>query len=110
MNVQIVRIYLTEDASKTDALNGKTIGKVIKERAVEYFDGYTVYPAKGGWKNDNNEIITENTSIIEVLVPKSSELDGETFGKVNGRYIQRETDEKSVLVTVNNQAYFINGD
>jgi len=90
----VAKIYLPKDAQNyTDVLSE------LQTRLCELFNGFTQYDGKGGWKDHDNNIVTEKVTVIEVC---SSMTHSETMHYIRawGEYVLDETDESSVLITV----------
>lgn len=67
------------------------IVRTVKNRMADEFGGYTVVEARGGWVNENKELIEEDVQVLEVAGGD------ETFAQSTAEWIQIHSDETSVM-------------
>lgn len=99
----ILKLYIPEAAAETADVADKTVLDVLKGRAADHYGGFTTYQAMGGWKNGNGDLIEEKVTILEVVIGENPDVEPETFGKVNARWILTATDETAVMFTADGE-------
>jgi len=69
--------------------------RVVKQRAADEFGGWTTYDVRGGWVDDDDgDLVEETSEVVEVHGA------GETWAKSTAGFIQDKSDQDTVLWSV----------
>jgi len=101
------KLYVPTDAFETDDVANKTVGDVLCERAADHYGGFTTYDGRGGWLDGNGNLVSEKVVVLEVVADENADVNLETFGKVNARWIRAATDETVVMFTIDGDKYMV---
>ena len=66
---------LNDKDTKTQKIDTIEAYKVCENLCADFFDGGTIFSAKGIYKHDNGDIVVENTLRIEILEFNNSIID-----------------------------------
>lgn len=80
----------------------------VKKRLARGYGGYTVYRTRGGWVNDDGELIDEPVVVIEIYHDGEKERLKADMRDL-ARYVKDGTGEDSIMYVIDGEAYFYNG-
>jgi hypothetical protein len=77
--------------------------RTVKNRMAEKYGGYTVIEARGGWVDEQKELIEENVQVLEVAGGD------ETFAQSTADWVQLHSDEDTIMWEVVEQTHGFEG-
>ena len=104
------KIYLPKGATSDELLTE------VQRTVCEEFGGFTMYDARGGWEDEDGEIVKEKVHAIETSVEVKEHHSRwvtengmrSTFRKLAKKVIN-ETDEDAVMWVLNGEPHFERG-
>jgi hypothetical protein len=87
-----IRIYVV-DAAGDDVL------KVVKEELAGHYGGFTAMPAKGGWVDNDDELIEEAVTVVSAAARSEDAPHGSvrSHARALAQYVRDEAGEDAVL-------------
>ena len=67
----------------------------LKEVATFMNTGYTLYKTQGGWKDNANKLVQEDSYVLEIVIDNSKELEYKV--KVICQFLCKEFNQEEVL-------------